>query len=123
MLNENSGVTEKSVDFYKKNIDKIGAVIGIACDARTGEKANLYIFGSRDAMRLTGCSCGYGGEGPHGTAKILQTLGIAEEEAEKIIYESFFIIPSHIAITNKKERLINELDAWFDHDYREEDNK
>jgi hypothetical protein len=43
---------------------------------RTIPEAALVIRTSRHSLFLTGCSWGYGGEGPHGTASILVDLGL-----------------------------------------------
>ena len=43
-------------------------------------------------MELTGCTCGYGGEGPRGTASVLQMLGLSQREAECLMQQKSFDI-------------------------------
>ena len=94
------GITRESLEFWNKNKNSIGKVThvevsaeGLYLEDRTGENGitypveyNFIAFGECGAILLSGCNCGYGGEGPNGTAKILAELGLTLEEARKAMY-------------------------------------
>lgn len=94
LKDDGGGVTRTSLDFWHKNKDKLGLIIGIEASAEALHKENrtergltypieynVIIHGYNGDMLLSGCNCGYGGEGPNGTAKILAELGVPIESA------------------------------------------
>lgn len=53
---------------------------------------NLRIEGEAGVLYLSGCNCGYGGEGPNGTRRILEELGVPPERARELMLQREFII-------------------------------
>lgn len=43
-------------------------------------------FNNNEEIWLDGCNCGYGGTGPHGSAEILEMIGIEKELINKLFY-------------------------------------
>ena len=78
MIIDKSGVTEISLGVFYANKDKLGTIEEVEC---MGSSHNLIIYGSNDNMELSGCRCGYKGEGPRGTATILNELGLNPDDA------------------------------------------
>lgn len=110
-----SGSTRKSINFFKENRKNIGEIIAIfvyfeeydaAMDSfyipsENERYGDLRIINAphmviRDIsgreIWLGGCNSGYGGEGPHGTIRILNMLkksgdlNISEDDIEKVLY-------------------------------------
>ena len=90
------GITRKSLDFWKTNRDKIGPVLSVEVDDNLHSELSprgypleypCAIYGADGMIRLSGCTCGYGGEGPHGTAQILVDIGVGREEALRMILQ------------------------------------
>jgi hypothetical protein len=90
------GVTQKSLEFWHKNKALIGPVLSVEVrdNLLTDMHPNGYpveypclITGADGAIYLSGCTCGYGGEGPNGTAKILADIGVPLERARKMMTE------------------------------------
>ena len=65
--------TEKSVKWWNQHREDFGEILMVGCDARNGI-GQLQVIGTKDQATISGCTCGYGGEGPRGTAKILNDL-------------------------------------------------
>ena len=87
------GITRHSLDFWLANKGKIGPVLSIEVrdDLHVAQSPEGYpleypcaIYGTEGIIRLSGCTCGYGGEGPTGTATILEDIGVPSEEAQKL---------------------------------------
>jgi hypothetical protein len=95
------GVTAWSLDFWNSNKAGIGKISRIlislgplAADIKKTpgpEGREYYVdyyfvaYGASGVIMLSGCTCGYNGEGPHGTAKILVELGMTQENASRLI--------------------------------------
>jgi len=94
---DRNGITHKSIEFFKNNIDKLSQIhsISIFFDEIDAAINNYYLasdllkigelryvetphFIIRDIkgqeLWLGGCNCGYGGTGPHGSQKVLSLL-------------------------------------------------
>ncbi len=81
------GVTERALkawDRYRSNVEPVEEVIvsfsgidGIPCSERD-LATFVALGGGGSGLALSGVSCGYGGEGPHGTAAILRSLGVGD---------------------------------------------
>lgn len=73
------GVNDYSLHYYGKSME----------DVQTDYQQALYVE-CADGRRvyLTGCSWGYGGEGPHGTALILADIGLYKGIREALRYVS-----------------------------------
>jgi hypothetical protein len=84
--------TESSLDYWQENKKRLGPVTAVSCDASEGNIGHLRIAGKNSDFELGGCTCGYGGEGPQGTAKILQDLGLSEKEAWALAQSNKFLI-------------------------------
>ena len=90
------GVTRKSLDFWAANKSKIGPVLSIEVDDNLHSELSpegypleypCAIYGADGMIRLSGCTCGYGGEGPNGTAKILMDIGVEREAARRLMLQ------------------------------------
>jgi hypothetical protein len=88
------GITVESLKFWNENKGSIGRLMhvqvsaeGVLIEDRTENgitypvEYNLMVTGTKGIILLSGCNCGYGGEGPNGTAKILAELGVPIESA------------------------------------------
>jgi len=97
------GITVESLEFWDQHKPLIGEVTRIACSFRPLRvdvklhngyiiplEYNLKIFGTRGTILLSGCSCGYGGEGPNGTRRILEELGVDHDRAMELIHQKRF---------------------------------
>lgn len=98
------GITRMSLDFWREKRNLIGRTIKVECDLIPIHKEvdpetsmalewSLKITGTKGIILLSGCNCGYGGEGPHGTAIILRELGIEYDKAEKLTHGPKFSVP------------------------------
>lgn len=98
------GITKESLRFWLENRNKIGVITCLEASyeplfveqvqASAGFtyplEYNVIVSGSNGAIILSGCNCGYGGEGPNGTAQILAELGLPIEKARVITYQKRF---------------------------------
>jgi len=88
------GITQKSLALWnarKKDIGKVTSVKSFFENIdETGH--NTVITGEKGEMWLSGCNCGYGGEGPNGTREILVELGVDDETARTLMCRPAFII-------------------------------
>lgn len=92
-------ITQKSLEFFRGNIGKIGEVLRVCIDA--DREFNMEIVGKKGVMLLSGVPCGYWGEGPHGAVQILSTLEwpkFTREQWEEIVSKAGRI---RIDIANK----------------------
>ena len=81
--------TRASVEYWKQNRAKLGTLRQAYCNSAHGI-GHLVVEGSEAMMTLRGCTCGYAGEGPHGTAEVLQSLGVDEAQAYELMKEQVF---------------------------------
>ena len=88
------GITRESLEFWRINRPKIGPVLSVECknDLRCETSTDGHpleytciIHGRDGEIWLSGCTCGYGGEGPHGTARVLMEIGVPEERAHSMM--------------------------------------
>jgi len=98
------GITRESLEFWNQNKSKIGLPIrleasfeGLHTEDRKTDSGitypveyNCVIHGYLGDILLSGCNCGYGGEGPNGTARILAELGLPLEQARSIMWHKNF---------------------------------
>ena len=88
VLRDGSGTTFKSVEFFRQFQYDLGTPQSAQCSKQEG--GYLKVKGDRAEMELTGCTCGYGGEGPRGTAEVLQMLGLSKSEALCLMQKTSF---------------------------------
>jgi hypothetical protein len=90
------GVTQDSLAFWRANRVKIGSVLSLECknDLRgmlssTGIplEYTCIVYGRDGEIWLSGCTCGYSGEGPHGTARVLVDIGVPKKRALQMMLE------------------------------------
>lgn len=90
------GVTRESLEFWQANRTKIGPVLSLECknDLRveTGPlgyplEYSCIVYGRDGEIWLSGCTCGYGGTGPHGTARVLMDIGVPQKKALRLMLE------------------------------------
>ena len=105
-----NGITRVSLDYWEKNKGKLGPIsyVWASFDGMPDESVrdypleyNLVLAGERGVVFLSGCNCGYGGEGPNGTRKILEELGMPEQDARQLMYK-------------KKFELVREVDKFVE---------
>jgi hypothetical protein len=85
------GVTRQSLEFWRANRAKIGPVLSLECGeaclrgmlspSGVPLEYTCIIYGRDGEIWLSGCTCGYGGEGPRGTAHVLMDIGVPENRA------------------------------------------
>lgn len=79
------GVTKHSLIFFQKHLADIGDIQEVLVKNsydKKEDKWNLFtmkIKGEKGVIYLSGCNCGYGGEGPHGTYEIIKKIGITNK--------------------------------------------
>ena len=71
------GITIESLQFFKDHARQIGRVFEI--NLNHNALFHMEIIGTEGIILLSGCNCGYRGEGPHGSAAILKRLGILDK--------------------------------------------
>ncbi len=105
MMDEGHGITVKSLKFWRENKHQLGKVHHVTAATLALERRpitteenriimadyHVEITGTDGAMLLSGCGCGYGGEGPNGTKSILVELGVPEDIAEKLTHNDGFV--------------------------------
>lgn len=102
-----SGVTENSLAYFNDNIGLMGEIerVSIYFEDIDAAVENYFLLSEKhrygdltfvstpsmviadsngEEMWLYGCNCSYGGEGPHGSARILKSLGIPDKIAKKV---------------------------------------
>lgn len=80
------GVTQESLEFFQRNYRRIGEIRAVNIDQH--RDFSMEIVGVDGIMLLSGCNCGYGGEGPHGSVAILETLKVLNEETRSLVFSS-----------------------------------
>lgn len=73
---EGAGVTDESLKVWKSCKGKLGRIWHIIIKQHTPPEFNMEIYADHGFVLLSGCNCGYGGTGPHGTLEIFNDLGI-----------------------------------------------
>ncbi len=107
VISEYSGVTRKSLIFFEENINKFDEIIALFIYFEDFDSildgfyslSEHFSFGELKALEnptfvlrdkngrelwLSGCNCGYGGEGPHGSITILEKLGFNKDIIERV---------------------------------------
>lgn len=88
------GVTRQSLEFWRRNRSRIGDILSIEvrddlhCESHPDGYPVEYtcmITGADGVIYLSGCTCGYAGEGPNGTARLLTDIGVPPEEARRMM--------------------------------------
>ena len=70
------GVTEESIQYLETLKGKLGSIRNINIDQR--REMSMEIVCEGGLVLLSGCNCGYGGTGPHGSIKVLKILGFKD---------------------------------------------
>jgi hypothetical protein len=102
LKDDGGGITKRSLQFWEYNKATIGKIERIEFSLNPLATITLseggfpytvdYTFkalGERGEIWLSGCNCGYGGEGPHGTKKILVELGIKDDVADILVHGKY----------------------------------
>ena len=74
---QGGGVTRVSLDYFHRLYRRLGKICRVSIDQH--RVFSMEIRGVDGVMLLSGCNCGYGGEGPHGTFEVLKELGVTDE--------------------------------------------
>ena len=67
------GVTSESIEYLETLKGKLGSIRQINIDQN--REMSMEIVCEGGLVLLSGCNCGYGGTGPHGSVKVLELLG------------------------------------------------
>ena len=86
ILDDESGSTQESLQYWERNRVKLGNIQKARCQ----KEGHLEVEGSLGVMQLRGLTCGYGGQGPQGTAEVLRDIGVPAEEAEELMGQIAF---------------------------------
>lgn len=73
---EGGGATAESLKYWDSLKGKLGRISSFSMVA--GRQFSAEIICDNGIVLLSGLNCGYGGEGPHGTQKLLKSLKIPE---------------------------------------------
>lgn len=90
-----SGVTQRSLDYWRKIRHKLGNVTLVICykGERYPPSHNTIVWDDKgNTVLLSGFSCGYGGTGPHGLQKLLESEGFNVDFQREIAGVSLAII-------------------------------
>jgi hypothetical protein len=101
LKDEGGGITRESLEFWNRHKHDIGNILtvdvsaeGLQTEDRKSESGytypveyNMMVTGTQGTILLSGCNCGYGGEGPNGTAKILAELGLTINQARAVMWQ------------------------------------
>ncbi|BAU28240.1 helix-turn-helix protein [Aneurinibacillus soli] len=106
-LFDRSGSTYDSIDFFRENRHKLGQIVHAYAFFNPIDAAihNFYVPSQHfkrgvflnietphlvlvdtegNEMWISGCNCGYGGTGPHGSQTVLQECGFPQKEIDNI---------------------------------------
>lgn len=84
MLTIETGTTNKAKEFVLKNFESLGEISAIEHSRSKGAEFVTIIRGNKDSMTVIGgLTSVYDGEGPKGLAKVLTTLGVSEQAADR----------------------------------------
>ena len=67
--------TNLSLKFFEKHRHELGKVSSVYVNGDDNEQFGMQIRGKKGIMLLSGVNCGYIGQGPSGSIKILRMLG------------------------------------------------
>jgi len=87
-IKDPTGGTDASLEYFKKHKHELGKITTLSCD----KNSKLKIYGNNGTMELSGCTCGYSGQGPRGTQEILESVGFSSEFAEVASHQDKFKI-------------------------------
>ncbi len=88
-LDNGYGVSEKSLAFFREHKHLVGEIESIKMIPYTNTEI-IYPFkvvGDVGEIWLSGCTAGYGGEGPRATIDILKELGYPDEACD-VVYKN-----------------------------------
>jgi len=71
---EGHGITQRSLEYLEAYLDIVKAMKPYEVIIDFGRTFSLEIKCERGVVLLSGCNCGYGGTGPHGSVKALEML-------------------------------------------------
>tara|TARA_Y100001951_G_scaffold85962_1_gene76132 strand:- start:215 stop:562 length:348 start_codon:yes stop_codon:yes gene_type:complete len=77
---DGGGMTQRSLEYFDTLKGKLGRIIEIHIDS--DRNFCWEIFCDAGWVLLSGVNSGYGGEGPHGSLKILDLLGFKKSDEE-----------------------------------------
>ena len=77
---DGGGMTQRTLEYFDTLKGNLGRIIEIHIDS--DRNFSWEIFCDAGWVLLSGVSSGYGGEGPHGSLKILDLLGFKKSDEE-----------------------------------------
>lgn len=103
---DGDGVTQISLEVWKRSRARLGRIVSVRASiepllvriVRSPDGSQydlgwtLRIEGEHGILYLSGCNCGFGGEGPNGTRRILEELGVAPDRARELMLMREFMI-------------------------------
>lgn len=104
-----NGVTRDSLEFYREHRHQLSNVQEVTVRfPGFDDPHDPYLMVLRDAdgneLRLSGCTTGYVGEGPHGTMRVL-------------IEEGCPVVHSMVVLHASTARFLRDADGWAVADY------
>lgn len=88
---DHAGSTERSTKAANKHITRLGTieyVRGYIYQGRFGKNAGVIVRGEKGTARFSGFSWGYNGTGPNGLCRFLKSLGVNEDHASRIAFQT-----------------------------------
>ena len=91
-LRYNQDCTRNALDRMDKVIAKLGQITKVKGYRYFGRYNTTHeavmLYGTNGTARLNGLLWGYGGEGPRGLVQLLQKLGLNQQTAENIAFQT-----------------------------------
>jgi hypothetical protein len=94
---EDYGITAEAVERYQYRKPVLGKVIRVELQfnepliTKGDDGWNMLIEGEEDVLALSGCNCGYAGEGPRGAITILADIGVPEDQYKEVISNKYLL--------------------------------
>lgn len=106
---QGNGITRESLAFYRDHRHRIGDVREVTVRfPGYDDPHDPYLLALRDGegneLRLSGCTTGYVGEGPHGTMRVLVDEGVP-------------VVQAMVVLSAATARFVRDADGWAVADY------
>ena len=88
---DNAGTTLRSEKAAERHVNRIGNIAyvrGYIYKGKYGTRTGVLVRGNNGTARFSAFSWGYGGTGPNGLNRFLQQIGVNEQEAERIAFNT-----------------------------------
>ena len=96
LYTDDDGITEEALERYRYRKPVLGKVVRIELQFNEplltkGDRGWNMLIEGEQVLALSGCNCGYGGEGPRGAKTILDDIGIPEDQAKQVFVSRYLL--------------------------------